>query len=187
MVGAIERFFPKSGVLEHDTIRPHDDYAHDTAESRKLRRVNTGVSDLVGEDNGSRPGGFVLVIDGAALLEVCVLPFAFLPTSVFRAGSLIRSSIPVGFRGRLQRRTPSTAVDALRGRHLLPCIAPPEGSRRQNGQERSQRHDACYRRRCQRRQHDPSTFFSTLPSLCERHLTNVSLCLGCRRRCRYFW
>lgn len=32
-----------------------------------LQRVHTGMSDLVGQHNGERPGGFVLVIDGAAL------------------------------------------------------------------------------------------------------------------------
>ena len=32
-----------------------------------LRRTLTGISDLVGPNNGDRPGGFVLVIDGAAL------------------------------------------------------------------------------------------------------------------------
>ena len=32
-----------------------------------LRRTPTGISDLVGPNNGDRPGGFVLVIDGAAL------------------------------------------------------------------------------------------------------------------------
>lgn len=32
-----------------------------------LRRTATGVSDLVGPNNGYRPGGFVLVIDGGAL------------------------------------------------------------------------------------------------------------------------
>ncbi|KAF8647469.1 hypothetical protein AX16_006674 [Volvariella volvacea WC 439] len=34
-----------------------------------LRRINTGVSSLVGDGNGERPGGFVLVVDGAALAE----------------------------------------------------------------------------------------------------------------------
>lgn len=35
-----------------------------------LQRINTGVTDIVGPDNGERAGGFVLVVDGAALLEV---------------------------------------------------------------------------------------------------------------------
>jgi len=34
-----------------------------------LRRVETGISSIVGPDNGDRPGGFVLVIDGAGLSE----------------------------------------------------------------------------------------------------------------------
>ncbi|ORY23821.1 putative phospholipid-translocating ATPase [Naematelia encephala] len=33
----------------------------------QLARVNTGVQSLVGRDNGTRPGGFSLVIEGAAL------------------------------------------------------------------------------------------------------------------------
>lgn len=32
-----------------------------------LRRTETGISSIVGENNGDRPGGFVLVIDGTAL------------------------------------------------------------------------------------------------------------------------
>ncbi|KAK7467656.1 hypothetical protein VKT23_004709 [Stygiomarasmius scandens] len=34
-----------------------------------LQRVDTGVSSIVGEGNGERPGGFILVVDGAALLH----------------------------------------------------------------------------------------------------------------------
>lgn len=34
-----------------------------------LQRVETGVSSIVGEGNGERPGGFILVVDGAALLH----------------------------------------------------------------------------------------------------------------------
>ena len=36
-------------------------------EPPQLQRVNTGVQSLVGRDNGTRPGGFSLVIDGGAL------------------------------------------------------------------------------------------------------------------------
>jgi phospholipid-translocating ATPase len=42
----------------------------DTRASTQLRRVNTGVQSLVGDDNGQRPGGFSLVIEGSALTEV---------------------------------------------------------------------------------------------------------------------
>lgn len=39
------------------------------ADSRahQLRRLDTGVTSLVGQDNGTKPGGFSLVIDGGAL------------------------------------------------------------------------------------------------------------------------
>jgi phospholipid-translocating ATPase len=47
-----------------------------SADSHALRRTNTGVSSLVGENNGNRPGGFVLVIDGLALQEVRTLCLA---------------------------------------------------------------------------------------------------------------
>ncbi|KAG1768059.1 hypothetical protein EV702DRAFT_1253523, partial [Suillus placidus] len=32
-----------------------------------MRRLSMGVCDIIRDDNGDRPGGFVLVIDGAAL------------------------------------------------------------------------------------------------------------------------
>ena len=35
-----------------------------------LQRMDTGVTSIVGEHNGERPGGFVLVIDGTALAHV---------------------------------------------------------------------------------------------------------------------
>jgi len=37
-----------------------------------LRRMDTGISSIVGPDNGDRPGGFVLIIDGGALVEALV-------------------------------------------------------------------------------------------------------------------
>lgn len=42
-----------------------------------LQRIVTSAS-IVGADNGERPGGFVLVVDGAALLEVRPLLLLFL-------------------------------------------------------------------------------------------------------------
>lgn len=42
----------------------------DREESIPLQRINTGVSSIVGADNGSRAGGYVLVVDDSALLEV---------------------------------------------------------------------------------------------------------------------
>ncbi|KAJ3785724.1 phospholipid-translocating ATPase [Lentinula aff. detonsa] len=61
---ALERFFP-----EHRTeIRPP---SRPSTPSRMhpLTRADTNVSSIVGGDNGDRPGGFVLVVDGAALLH----------------------------------------------------------------------------------------------------------------------
>ena len=43
-----------------------------------LRRVNTGVSSIVGENNGDRPGGFILVIEGSALTHVSIVVLRFL-------------------------------------------------------------------------------------------------------------
>lgn len=62
MQNALEKFFPSVGVPEDGLAK--DDSGHD------LRRIDTGVSSLVGQDNGQRPGGFVLVIDGGALGHV---------------------------------------------------------------------------------------------------------------------
>lgn len=68
MIAAIQQFFPDSEAeYEKESIprsplrSPHGD---------GLYRVNTGVSSIVGAGNGDRAGGFVLVVDGAALLEV---------------------------------------------------------------------------------------------------------------------
>ncbi|KIY50739.1 phospholipid-translocating P-type ATPase [Fistulina hepatica ATCC 64428] len=41
--------------------------ANDQENVIPLHRINTGVTSIVGSGNGERPGGFVLVIDGAAL------------------------------------------------------------------------------------------------------------------------
>lgn len=38
--------------------------------SNQLRRTNSGISSLVGDGNGERPGGFSLVIEGSALTHV---------------------------------------------------------------------------------------------------------------------
>ncbi|CAA7271006.1 unnamed protein product [Cyclocybe aegerita] len=64
MVNALDRFFP-----EHATAGHHTDLKTSTEGIIPLQRINTGVSSIVGPENGERPGGFVLVVDGAALLE----------------------------------------------------------------------------------------------------------------------
>ncbi|TBU65246.1 phospholipid-translocating P-type ATPase [Dichomitus squalens] len=65
MLNAVEQFFPESGILQEDGVAvnelPRDSNGY------PLQRIMTGMSDIVGHHNGDRPGGFVLVIDGAAL------------------------------------------------------------------------------------------------------------------------
>ncbi|KAF9469392.1 hypothetical protein BDZ94DRAFT_1244343 [Collybia nuda] len=70
MVHAVEEFFPESSIL--DNTPAMDDTAIPTSNSDDppeypLQRIDTGISSIVGSNNGDRPGGFVLVIDGAAL------------------------------------------------------------------------------------------------------------------------
>ncbi|KAJ7706920.1 hypothetical protein B0H17DRAFT_1034845 [Mycena rosella] len=72
MIRAVEDFFPESGVLdEQGVVVPMHPRVSSAASATErpypLRRVNTGISSIVGENNGDRPGGFVLVIDGTAL------------------------------------------------------------------------------------------------------------------------
>ncbi|KII88208.1 hypothetical protein PLICRDRAFT_175835 [Plicaturopsis crispa FD-325 SS-3] len=68
MLQAVEEFFPESDILNDPAIIDANVPEPTTpARPGALRRVATGVSDIVGTDNGNRPGGFVLVIDGSAL------------------------------------------------------------------------------------------------------------------------
>ena len=87
ILNAVEEFFPDSDVSDEND-EPKDtgraELAEGLGQQRRssfqqqhqqpisipggpLRRTPTGISDLVGPNNGDRPGGFVLVIDGAAL------------------------------------------------------------------------------------------------------------------------
>jgi phospholipid-translocating ATPase len=86
---AVEEFFPGSGIISDEgAVRdleaaiparsPGDRRrsgsffgAQSPAPDQNLRRINTGLSSIVGENNGDKPGGFVLVIDGTALTVVC--------------------------------------------------------------------------------------------------------------------
>ncbi|KAH6894999.1 phospholipid-translocating ATPase [Coprinopsis sp. MPI-PUGE-AT-0042] len=79
---AVEEFFPGSGILSDEgDVRdleaaiparsPGDRRrsgsffgAQSPAPDQNLRRINTGLSSIVGDNNGDKPGGFVLVIDG---------------------------------------------------------------------------------------------------------------------------
>lgn len=53
------------GFFGEDTVSR----VNSRVEPPHLQRVNTGARSLVGQDNGTRPGGFSLVIDGAALTQ----------------------------------------------------------------------------------------------------------------------
>jgi phospholipid-translocating ATPase len=69
MIQAVEDFFPDSGILdEHGVVTDaHKSPSADPTSPYPLRRLSTGLRDVVGNDNGQRSGGFVLVIDGSAL------------------------------------------------------------------------------------------------------------------------
>ncbi len=72
MLNAVEQFFPDSGILQDEAVGLDENTLPPSQSTRgyPLHRVNTGASSLVGHNNGDRPGGFVLVIDGAALTYV---------------------------------------------------------------------------------------------------------------------
>ncbi|EGO21270.1 hypothetical protein SERLADRAFT_351381 [Serpula lacrymans var. lacrymans S7.9] len=71
LISAVEDFFPSSGILDEAGIvtpttskkSPSLDYTG----PYPLQRMDTGVTSIVGANNGEKSGGFVLVIDGAAL------------------------------------------------------------------------------------------------------------------------
>jgi phospholipid-translocating ATPase len=69
MVTAMEEYFPESssGLIEGPS---HDPPLADASPLQPVRRTGTGISSIVGADNGERPGGFILVIDGPALDQV---------------------------------------------------------------------------------------------------------------------
>ncbi|KAH9950331.1 phospholipid-translocating P-type ATPase [Amylocystis lapponica] len=70
MVNAVEQFFPESGILDEQGVAVQDQtVTTPTGGAYPLQRVNTGVSELVGHNNGERAGGYVLVIDGGALTD----------------------------------------------------------------------------------------------------------------------
>ena len=68
MLDALEQFFSEDLIKSSSEIPSHE-------EPIPLQRINTGVSTIVGADNGNRVGGFVLVVDDSVLLEVKSLLF----------------------------------------------------------------------------------------------------------------
>jgi len=65
MVDALGFFSEKPGMRSTDQL-PFTD----PEEPIPLQRINTGISSIVGADNGNRVGGLVLVVEDSALLEV---------------------------------------------------------------------------------------------------------------------
>lgn len=61
---SLEGFFDDNSLTQTNSLAQHE-----TRRSTQLQRVNTGAHSLVGDDNGTRPGGFSLVIDGSALTQ----------------------------------------------------------------------------------------------------------------------
>lgn len=69
MLTAVEDYFPESGILQDEGVMAGEAALGTDPEGQPypMRRVQTGISSIVGHDNGDRPGGFVLVVDGQAL------------------------------------------------------------------------------------------------------------------------
>ncbi|KAJ6614318.1 phospholipid-translocating P-type ATPase [Mycena sp. CBHHK59/15] len=68
MLFAIEKYFPESDGSNMAEL--HQTPSKNEGERYyPLERIETGVSSIVGPHNGERPGGFVLVVDGTALLH----------------------------------------------------------------------------------------------------------------------
>ena len=70
MTNAMQEFFPEEAEAQGITQDADAQNPTGTDDPYPLKRVNTGVTSIVGPDNGERPGGFVLVIDGLALTHV---------------------------------------------------------------------------------------------------------------------
>ncbi|KAG9086352.1 hypothetical protein FRC06_003138 [Ceratobasidium sp. 370] len=68
MKKAANEFFPDDRIMENPAVQPSEP-STPSRRGMPLRRMSMGHSatSLVPEGNGSRPGGFVLVIDGGAL------------------------------------------------------------------------------------------------------------------------
>lgn len=70
VLNALEQFFSEDPVKSSSEL-PFREEDEEEAPI-PLQRINTGVSTIVGADNGNRDGGFVLVVDDSVLLEVII-------------------------------------------------------------------------------------------------------------------
>ncbi|KAJ7904440.1 phospholipid-translocating ATPase [Mycena olivaceomarginata] len=66
---AIEKYFPEIDAADMVEVSRKGASAGQGEPFYPLERIETGISSIVGAENGDRPGGFVLVIDGTALLH----------------------------------------------------------------------------------------------------------------------
>lgn len=70
MKKAVSEFFPDEHILDNPAVHP-DEPSTPSRRAIPLRKMSgMSATSLVPEGNGSRPGGFVLVIDGGALVHV---------------------------------------------------------------------------------------------------------------------
>ena len=69
MIRAVEQFFPDIDFMDKEDIA---DVATSDSGPYPLHRLSTSAPSIVGEGDGTRPGGHVLVIDGTALGHVGV-------------------------------------------------------------------------------------------------------------------
>ncbi|KAJ7498994.1 phospholipid-translocating ATPase [Mycena latifolia] len=69
MLFAIEKYFPESESGGGVELSRQTTSGREGERFYPLERIETGVTSIVGENNGERPGGFVLVVDGTALLH----------------------------------------------------------------------------------------------------------------------
>ncbi|KAK0485626.1 hypothetical protein IW261DRAFT_1415592 [Armillaria novae-zelandiae] len=69
MLCALEVFSPESRILDkEDRFMKERNFAPvSSRDDNELQRIETGISSIVGPNNGDRPGGFILVIDDMAL------------------------------------------------------------------------------------------------------------------------
>lgn len=147
MYTAITEFFPDSNILEEEQFDIKEKHRRRSTSSNTataLHRVNTGVSSIVGHNNGERPGGFVLVIEGTALEYVSI--------------KIVKDDLSYllypGVHGRGEQASTPPLGNALRGSHMLPSIPSSKGTHCQARQGWYRCHDSCNRRWCQRCQHD---------------------------------
>lgn len=193
MYSAVEEFFPESTFLEDAAVLDEEKLDVnapprlslgediDGGERRYggMRRVNTGVSSIVGRGNGERPGGFVLVIEGIALGHVrgsfvFVRSFSLMNVFLLRSGTIRRP----------QQNSTTQTRNVVRGRYLLSCFTIAEGFSCETGQGWHWRDDFGDRRWRKRHQHAAG---ESRTVSWRRNVANGIICVGGGCRSGYFW